>query len=502
MLRNCPPGFERSLKTKKCIKICPSHLKRNLDTGRCVRKTVYTPLIDGGPTSNGPFTFVPPSQEPTAVSSIEPSLTAPVAMAPAPNSVSMPMSKASSLTEPSTASPWLTDTPKSRRRPTPTVSSPPSLGMGEKQNWIDPNIYQPLSGTENPYANVEYTNIRPNSMSMPSLRQRSSMTKPSPASPWLTDTPKSGRRPTPPVLSSSPPSLGMGEKQAWIDPNIYQPLPGTENPYANVEYTNIRPNSMSMPSLRPVTPSITIDSKATDGSNRSSRSVTSMNTQSVQRQIDDLDDKLEKLSAVYSEDHQHLSKLDQVVRTGARPNFVLIGYNKVEEGKHEPVFAKTVGQEFHTQAMAAIGADTSSNSPFYFVFRQLIHMRGPEGLTINLYELNQFASFCDHNLKVIVPVRSMAPGNPGEKTGEKLVHSIAKTNGRSVTYDKVFQTPSPTPSPYVPSPSRNVADNADASVPSTASSVSSDGTMGVTIGGRRSKRRYKKAYSRRRFKLF
>jgi len=413
--------------------MCPPHLKRNQSTGRCVRKTVYTPpLIDGAPTVNGPFTYVPSTS----------------------------------------SSPEILD----------TYGSTPSM----RPSLVPEHSATPYVSVQNP------TDLTPE-------ERRSSQSRSSPeksVSSWMTD----GNEMTPGSRKSLSKqksiSLGMGEKRGWIDPNIYQPLSGTENNYANVDYTTIRPNSMSMPSLVPHTPSVTIDSNATMGSNRSTRSVASMNAQSVQRQIDELDDKIDKMSVVHSEieakmaeDHQHLAKLDQVVRTGARPDFVLLGYNGVEEGKYEPVFAKTVGQEFHTRALSAIGVNTRSNSPFYFVFRQLIHMRGPEGLPINLYELNQFASFCDHNLTVVVPVRSMAPGKPGSKTGEKLVHSMAKTNGRRVTYDEVTITPSPT--------TRSVVNDVTATA-----STSTTSSLSKSSGGR-SKRRYKKApYSRRRFKLF
>jgi hypothetical protein len=518
----CPSGFERSLKTQKCIKTCAPHLIRNPSTGKCIRIRP-APAISSMPQAmqisyalpmrDGPFTYA--QKEPSYEQGVR------------SNATTIPqLNSAFAFTEPISINGFSTS----------NMSNDPNIQYNFTEPKPKSKSISPFEEEEYEFSDDSYSYSAPSSVpsrmsSSRSSRMSSSVPSSAPSSApsrrsdsgWLSSKSKTRSN-----KSKSKSASYQIPEAAWINPNIFNSLDKNANAYGTppVSYQEIRPHSLD---------AVTHESMGTLGSYPSVRSMSSPTASTMQLEIDnlsdqidkliasntgklnhmaaehtDINDKLKRMAADHTDindklkrmaaDHTdienkigentgHIMQLDRAVRTAARPNFVLLGYNGVENGAPVPVFAKTVNQEFSTQSLAAIGVDTKSNTPFYFVFRQLVHMRGPTGLPINLYEINQFASFCDHSLKVVVPVRSMKQGATKLTTNEKLVHTIAQTNGRQVSYE------SPASMSYEsPSPSSN-----------TASSSASFSTPLTTQGGGGGKRRRSnnhKRTQRRIFRLF
>ena len=495
----CFPGFERSLKTQKCIKKCAPHLIRNPSTGRCIRNR-SAPATTATAPATAPAITTPAPARPLSLylaSSTE---------APSPFQYAPPSMRDGSFTyvqtQPSNDSDFslhgFSETSTDPNIIQYTFMEPKSKfeeydddDSDDSYSFSIPSSKAPSSKAPSSKApSIKAPSSKAPSSKAPSSKAPSSKAPSSKApsqidstsSGWLsskskTRSSKSNTRSSKSNSKSKSKSASYQSPEAvWINPTIFNSLDKNANAYGTppTSYQEIRPHSLD---------AVTHDSMGTLGSSPSVRSMTSPAVSTMQLEIDNLSDQIDKLIASNTdmngkfkqmndahmeienklgENASHIIQLDQAVRTAARPNYVLLGYNGVENGAPVPVFAKTVNQEFSTQALTALGVDTKSNTPFYFVFRQLVHMRGPAGLPINLYEINQFASFCDHNLKVLVPVRSLKPGATKFTTNEKLVHSIAQTNGRKVSYESA---PSPSPSPPAAAATASSAPSPSAAAP-------------------------------------
>ena len=158
----------------------------------------------------------------------------------------------------------------------------------------------------------------------------------------------------------------------------------------------------------------------------------------------------------HQEFEEQINTLQQKIKNASRNNYVLLGFNINTGGAREPIFAASVNQAFDRHSLAALGASTSSAHPFYFVYRQLLHLTSSSPRTINLYEINQFSHFCEHDLTILVPMKTITSGDTqnkqkpaDERKRETLLHSIARTNRRLVIYTNTG-VGSPTPPVIMP----------------------------------------------------